>query len=177
MVPVELLGHPLIGVNELGILGLPVPATLAIAILRHQLFDIDVIINRALVYGILTGSLAALYFGSVVLLQQLFHVLASEPSDLVLVASTLTIAAVFTPLRRRVQTSVDRRFYRTKYDAAHVLAVFGEAVRDEVDLSALTAELLLVVEETMQPSHVSLWLRTTASDRRPSELQVDEARR
>jgi hypothetical protein len=136
------------------------PIALAIAITRYRLFEIDIIINRTLVYGVLTAVLALVYGGSVVVLQTLVHPLTGEErSQLVTVASTLLIAALFTPLRRRIQATIDRRFYRRKYDAARTLAAFGVRMRDEVDLGKLTDELRAVVEQTVQPEHLSLWLR------------------
>jgi hypothetical protein len=131
-----------------------------IAILRYRLYDIDVLINRTLVYGALTGILALLYVSSVVLLQEVFGTLRGErESGLVTVASTLAIATAFHPLRQRIQAFIDRHFYRRKYDAAKTLAAFSAKMRDEVDLATLTDDLLAVVEETMQPAQVSLWLR------------------
>ena len=133
--------------------------------LRYRLYDIDVIINRTLVYGALTVSLGLVYIGCVVLLRQVLAPLTGS-SELAIMASTLAIAALFTPLRRRIQTMIDRRFYRRKYDAAKVLAVFGATVRDETDLDALTSEMLRVIDDTMQPESIGLWLRdpaTTAS--------------
>jgi hypothetical protein len=134
------------------------PVSFAIAIFRYRLWEIDLIINRALVYGLLTGSLLAVYLGSVVLLQDLFRSLTGQESNLAIVVATLAAAALFQPLRRRLQAFIDRRFYRRKYDAAHVLAAFSASLRDEVDLARLSEDLLAVLEDTLQPSHVSLWL-------------------
>ena len=136
-----------------------VPIAVGFAILKYRLYDIDIIINRALVYGSLTATLVAFYFGGIVLLQRLFVALTGEESTLAVVASTLAIAALFNPLRRRVQAFVDRRFYRRKYDAAKTLASFSSRVREETDLDSLRDEVLGVVRETVQPSHASLWLR------------------
>ena len=136
-----------------------IPLSIGVAVLRSHLFDIDVLINRTLVYGSLTATLVALYFGGIVVLQRLFVVLTGESSTLAIVASTLAIAALFNPLRRRLQGLVDRRFYRRKYDARKTLEAFSAKLRDETDLDALSDDLVGVVRETMQPSHVSLWLR------------------
>ena len=150
---------------------LTLPAAIGIAILRYRLYEIDVVINRTLVYGSLTAMLVAAYFGSVVSLQYTFRALSGERSQVAIVASTLVIAALFNPLRRRVQAFVDRRFYRSKYDARRTLDAFSSRLRDETDLDALCDDLTGVVRETMQPTHVSLWLRpgTTPSEGRPTD--------
>ena len=139
--------------------GLSVPSAIGVAILRYRLYDIDLIINRTLVYGSLTATLVALYFGGIVVLQRIFVTLTGQQSTLAVVASTLLIAALFTPLRRRIQSFIDRRFYRRKYDARKTLETFSLRLRDETDLEALNNDLVGVVRETMQPAHVSLWLR------------------
>ena len=145
------------------------PLSVGIAIVRYRLYEIDLIINRTLVYGPLTATLVALYFGVIVVLQRIFVAITGQQSTLAVVASTLLIAALFTPLRRRIQSFIDRRFYRRKYDAAKTLQGFSMKLRSETDLEALTDDLVGVVRETMQPAHVSLWLRR---DRSPN---VEEA--
>jgi hypothetical protein len=144
-------------VRQVALLAVPIAAT--ISILRYRLFDIDVLINRALVYSTLSALLLLVYVGSVVVLQWIFQQLAGESSSAAVVASTVASAALFQPLRRRIQAFIDRRFYRRRYDAQRTLAAFGATLRDETDLEQLRAHLLGVVEETMQPAHVSLWLR------------------
>jgi hypothetical protein len=164
------LGHSLgltqiVGVAPL-VFAIPLtglPAAAGIAILKYRLYDIDLVINRTLVYGTLTATLVALYFGGIVLLQWLFVALTGEKSTLAVVASTLLIAALFTPLRRRIQSFIDRRFYRRKYDARQTLEAFSAKLRDETDIETLNNELVGVVRETMQPGHVSLWLRPEAA--------------
>jgi hypothetical protein len=136
-----------------------VPIAVGFAVLRYRLYEIDIIINRTLVYGLLTVSLALVYFGGVTGLQRLLAPAVGQDGQLAIVASTLAIAALFNPLRRRIQELVDRRFYRRKYDARKTLEEFGAKLRDETDLEALNGELLAVVRETVQPEHVSVWLR------------------
>jgi len=137
------------------------PIVTGIAILKHHLYDIDLVINRTLVYGSLTALLVLVYFGGVTATQAIFRALTGqeEQPQLAIVVSTLVIAALFNPLRRRVQSFIDRRFYRRKYDAAKTLEAFSAKLRDETDLEALNNELVGVVRETMQPAHVTLWLR------------------
>jgi hypothetical protein len=135
------------------------PASLTIAVLRFRLFDLDVIIRRTLAYTVLTGLLAAVYWGSVVVLQRLFTAAGGQQSTAAIVISTLIIAALFNPLRQRVKDAIDRRFYRRAYDAQQVLAAFGQAARDEVELDALTDRLLAAVEEAVQPEHAWVWHR------------------
>ena len=139
--------------------GLSGPFAIGIAILRYRLYEIDILINRTLVYGSLTVTLVALYFGGIVVLQRVFVALTGQQSTLAVVASTLLIAALFTPLRRRIQSFIDLRFYRSKYDARKTLEAFSTHLRNETDLEALSGDLVGVVRETMQPAHVSLWLR------------------
>jgi hypothetical protein len=142
-----------------------IPIAVGIAVLKYRLYDIDIIINRTLVYGSLTVTLIILYFGGIVVLQRFFVLLAGQQSTLAIVASTLLIAALFNPLRRRIQSFIDRRFYRRKYDAAKTLEGFSTKLRDETDLEALRGDLVGVVRETMQPAHVSLWLRPVSGSK------------
>jgi MFS family permease len=136
-----------------------VPMAVGMAVLKYRLYEIDIIINRALVYVSLTATLVALYLSGIVLLQRVFVAFTGQRSTLAVVASTLLIAALFNPLRRRIQSFIDRRFYRSKYDAGKTLEAFSAKLRDETDMEALSGDLVGVVRETMQPSHVSLWLR------------------
>jgi hypothetical protein len=139
---------------------LAIPISMGIAILRYRLYEIDFIINRTLVYGSLTGLLALFYFGSVTALQYLFSLLTGQGNTLAIVVSTLAIAALFNPLRRRIQGFIDRRFYRRKYDARKTLEAFGSRLREETDLERIVEDLAEVVDETMQPAHVSVILRS-----------------
>jgi hypothetical protein len=153
-----------IALISIGLLGVPIFT--GVAITRYRLYEIDIVINRTLVYGALTAALVAVYFGGVATLQALFRALTGQQSILAVVASTLLIAALFNPLRRRIKAFIDRRFYRRKYDAAKTLEAVSARLRDETDLQALNGDLTRVVRETMQPSHVSLWLRPELPPRR-----------
>jgi hypothetical protein len=153
-------------IMSLAMLGLPVFT--GIAIVKHRLYDIDIVINRTLVYAILSATLAAVYFVGIVLLQWVFAGFTGQEKlpQLAIVASTLAIAALFDPLRRRIQSFIDRRFYRKKYDARKTLDEFSAALRNETDLAALSDDLVEVVRETVQPAHVTLWLRPRAGSNR-----------
>jgi hypothetical protein len=141
-----------------GLIGIPI--SMGIAILRYRLYEIDLIINRTLVYGLLTAMLVLFYFGSVTALQSLFSLLIGQGNTLAIVASTLAIAALFNPLRRRIQGFIDRRFYRRKYGARKTLEAFSTKLRDETDVEKLSEDLGEVVDETMQPAHLSVILRS-----------------
>jgi hypothetical protein len=143
-----------------------IPLSIGIALLRYRLWDIEILINRTLVYGTLTASLAFVYFGLIFAVQSLLRGLINQNNEVAIVVSTLAIYALFQPLRRRIQNIVDRRFYRRKYDAARILAAFSATLRHEVDVSRLSEDLVAVVQETMQPAHISLWLRPTATNRK-----------
>jgi len=149
-----------------------IPLSIGFSILRYRLYDIDLLINRTLVYGTLTVLLALVYFGLIFALQYLLRGIISQNNDVAIVVSTLTIAALFQPLRHRIQAIMDRRFYRRKYDAAKVVEAFSATLRNEVDLSQLSEHLIGVVQDTMQPTHVSLWLRKSGNERKP-DTQVE----
>jgi hypothetical protein len=167
--------YPTVLILSVAVAGLTigVPAAIGVAMLRHRLYDVDVVINRTLVYGLLTTILVGLYFGSIVVLQGIasvvlqvpFRALTGQETQLATVVATLAIAALFNPLRRRIQSFIDRRFYRRKYDAMRTLEVFSVKLRDETDLQALSDDLVAVVTETMQPAHVSLWLRPDSASK------------
>jgi hypothetical protein len=151
----------------IGLAGIPI--AMGIAITRYRLYEIDTLINRTLVYGALTATLVALYFVGIVVLQRVFVLLTGQHSTLAVVASTLLIAALFTPLRRSIQGFIDMRFYRRKYDTKKTLQTFSAQLRNETDLDALSDDLVGVVRETMQPAHVSLWLRHGTTPQRKWE--------
>jgi hypothetical protein len=164
------LGYLLVAVGGLG-----GPMAIGIAILRYRLYEIDTLINRTLVYVTLTATLALVYFGGVATTQAIFRTLTGrvEQPQLAIVVSTLVLAALFNPLRRRIQGFIDRRFYRSKYDAAKTLEAFSAKLREETDLEALNAELVGVVRETMQPAHVTLWLRPDTATKTKAEKPRD----
>ncbi len=153
------------------------PISIGIAILRYRLYEIDLIINRTLVYGALSAILALLYFGSVTLLQSLLSLLTGQGSTLAIVASTLGIAALFNPLRKQIQGFIDRRFYRRKYDAAKTLESFGARLRDETDLKTISEDLVGVIRGTMQPARVSVWLRSDVPSSTTTEEQGQQDQR
>jgi len=148
---------------------LPIPLSLAFAILRYRLWDIDAIINKALVYGALTLLLALVYAGLIIGLQSLLGTILKQNNDVAIVISTLAIAALFQPLRRRIQQVIDQRFYRRKYNAKRIIDTFSATLRSETDLAWLSEELVAVVQQTIQPAHVSLWLRPPEPARKDQE--------
>jgi hypothetical protein len=152
----------------LGLVLISIPMAIGVAVLKYRLYDIDLVINRTLVYGPLTAMLVFVYVGGVVTIQGAFRTITGQESQIAVVASTLAIAALFNPLRRRLQSFVDRRFYRGKYDAAKTLAAFSARLREETDLDALNTDLVSVVQETIQPTHASLWLRPNPGEQRPA---------
>jgi hypothetical protein len=179
--PLELVwlgwvGHALV---LIGIVGIPI--SMGIAVTRYRLYEIDLLVNRTLVYGLLTATLALVYFAGVTATQEILRALTGQEElpQLAIVASTLVIAALFTPLRGRIQSFIDRRFYRSKYDARKTLEAFSAKLKDETDLDRLGEDLVTVVGETMQPAHVRLWLRpdTGWKDDEVERLLVNEKER
>jgi hypothetical protein len=168
--------YVMIGVPALYFATLLVPISITISILRYRLWDIDVIIRRTVVYTMLTIALALTYFGSVIFLQNLIHYVTGETSQIAIVISTLGIAVLFTPFRRRIQSFIDRRFYRRRYDMEHTVEAFAETLRGEVDLDRLSDHLVEVVRETMQPESVWLWMRTPAHNHKVEEETFPEQR-
>jgi hypothetical protein len=148
----------ILGIGYLVMLAL-MPVTIGIAVLKYRLWDIDVLINRTLVYLSVTLTLGALYIGGVIVMQSLFRTVAGQTSDLAIAVATMAVAALFNPWRRRLQNWIDRRFYRRKYDATRALAALGARLRNDMDLPQVTADIESAIEETMQPAHMSLWLR------------------
>jgi hypothetical protein len=171
----------LVGTTAFFLFALLIPVSIAVAVLRYHLYSIDLLINRTLVYGSLTASLALVYFGGVTVTEAIFRALRTfitgqgEPPQLGIVVSTLVIAALFNPLRRRIQTFIDRRFYRSKYDAAKTLEAFSARLRDETDLDALSDDLVGVVRQTMQPVHVSLWLHPDPALKEKKRADIRES--
>ena len=166
--PPEQVGPKMLSMLLMDAFMLFIPLSIGIAVLRARLFDIDVVINRTLVYGSLTAMLVLVYFGGVATTEAIFRGLTGQEQQpqFAVVISTLVIAALFNPLRRRNQSFIDRRFYRRKYDARKTLEAFSARLREETDLQALNDDLVGVVKETMQPAHVSLWLRPDPAPQR-----------
>lgn len=166
-IPLQSIGllPSVILVTSIYLLLLLIPLSIAIALLRYRLWDVDVLINKTLVYGLLTSTLVAVYAVCIVGLEALLRGLFNQTSEIAIVISTLVIAALFQPLRKRIQAIIDRRFFRRKYDAARTLAAFSATLRNEVNLNQLSDQLVAVVHETMQPAHISLWLRTPEQSR------------
>jgi len=164
---------------ETGVIGslLFLPLSIGVAILGYRLWDVDIIINRALVYSTLTVTLGLVFFGGVTLLQEVFRTLTGGESQLAIVASTLVIVALAEPLRRRVHAFIDRRFYRRKYDARKTLEAFSSELRNETDLGASSGDLVRVVRETMQPAHVSLWLHPDPALKDKNRADIRESGR
>jgi hypothetical protein len=156
----ELMEHGPLGNLLWGSVPVGLAVAVAVAVLRYRLYNIDRLVNRTLVYGLLTAILALLYAGAVLLLGQLFGGVGGNPPSWAVAGATLAVAALFQPARRRLQAAVDRRFNRRRYDAAKTIEAFSARLRDEVDLDTLSAELLAVVDQTMQPTKASLWLRS-----------------
>ena len=172
--------YMVVGILAGSSISIPIALCFGMAILRSHLYDIDVLINRTLVYGTLTASLAFVYFGLIFALQYLLRGLINQNNDVAIVVSTLAIFALFQPLHRRIQSVIDRRFYRRKYDVAKIIEAFSATLRQEVDLDLLQEQLLAVVIETMQPTHVSLWLHKSEPSReRNTRLlpRIDEEER
>jgi MFS family permease len=149
-----------------------IPVAVGLAILRYRLYDIDRVINRTLVYGVLTAVLGFGYAGMVLLFGQLFGGVTGEPPSWAIAGATLAMAALFQPARRRIQQAVDRRFNRRRYDTARIIQAFSARLRDQIDLDTLTVELLAVVDETMQPTQASVWLRDNTTPARASPTRV-----
>jgi hypothetical protein len=161
----DAVGSELVGDLVFAALLAPVPVAVGVAILKHHLYDIDRLINRTLVYGLLTALLAGVYAGTVLVLGQVFGGVGKDPPSWAVAGATLAVAALFQPARRRIQQGVDRRFNRRKYDAATTVEAFSTRLHQQIDLDTLTAELLATVDQTMQPTTASLWLRQAAKPR------------
>lgn len=170
----DITGRPTVAAAFSGLFLPLIPISVGIAILRHRLYDIDLLINRTLVYASVSAVLAFVYLGTVVLLQSALSPLTAE-SDVAIAASTLAVAALFRPLRSRIQHFIDRRFYRRKYDAAFTLEQFSSRLRDQIDLRALTDELLAVVGETLQPSYAGVWLKDSEATDPPTSAEIESS--
>jgi hypothetical protein len=164
LIPALVTGHPLISAYLLGLILMPFPISLVIAVFRYQLFDVDVVIRRTLAYSILTLVLTGIYFSVVVLLQSIFRRLSGGETDFAITLSTISIAALFRPLRTRIQKSIDQRFYRNKYDAEQALASFAAKLRNETNLASVSDSLVEMTENTLEPTFVRLWLRNPKSE-------------
>ncbi len=177
ILPPLIFGKPLISVNLLGVMASIFPITMAIAVWRHHLFDIDQLINRTLVYTLLTVILGLIYFGMLILLQMIFRNLAGEQDQITLVISTLSTVMLFTPLRDWLQRTIDRRFYRRKYDAQKTIERFAYLVRDEVELEAIEKALMEVVDNTLQPKQAALWMRSSTQDQQKNKAKQSSTTR